>query len=109
MWTVCFGALISATYIIRVPIQRALQNKVVATTNYVLWSFWGNEPEVGLSQTNVRMITNITQNQQVSVKEKQGKTTTRLCPEANKRNETRVSQAVEEGQETLFKLFDLSQ
>ncbi len=109
MWVVTFGTLLSAVYIIRIPLQRALQKKVIATTKYVLWSSWGdNVTTESLSQTNVRMKVEGSQNQEARLEEKQGRISTRLCPDLNWRNETRVSASVEENQEALLGLFDIN-
>lgn len=41
-WTVTLTALLAAISLAQIPLKRAFQRKVAATTDYALWNYWGS-------------------------------------------------------------------
>lgn len=108
-WTVIFAALLAVSAMFQVPLKRALQKKIIDSTDYIFWKKWGQASELEHPEKNVRVQAKAEQQQKTMVSEdKTGKITTSLKaldPSKPTRVENRISSSVEEGAERLLDLF----
>ncbi len=44
-WAAVFAAVIAASLLIRVPVKRGLQGKIISVTDYMFWTKWGAGPQ----------------------------------------------------------------
>ncbi len=104
-WAVTFAVVLAAIVFIRMPLKRALQTRVMATTDYMFWTRWGNSTRQYKGETNTFVKTQASQDVNTTQSER-NKYITTTASSVNR--EDTVSSGVEEGAQPALKTIDLN-
>jgi hypothetical protein len=105
-WTATLAVVVAAVLFIRAPLKRALQTRMMATTDYMFWTRWGNSTQQYKGETNSYVKTQATQSFNTTQLERKDKHISSVA-ESKVREDT-VSSGVEEGAQPALKTFDLN-
>jgi hypothetical protein len=97
---------VAAVLFIRMPLKRALQNRIMSTTDYMLWTRWGNYTQQYKGETTNYVKTKAAQNVDTTQLERKDKHISSAAESSA--TEDTVSSGVEEGSQPALKTFDLN-
>ena len=104
-WVVTFSVIVAAVFMIRVPLNRALQAKVTGVTDYMLWKKSGQTPDQHKGDDNSFVKTKSDQSMNTAQLERKGYIKNNADSETN---ENSVSSNVEEGSQAVLKTVNLN-
>lgn len=106
MWVVTFGIVVAGLFFIRTPLKRALQGKIISSTDYLLWTSWGNSTDQYKGDESSHVKSKASQQQDTYIQEQRNKVIN--VGVSSSKAEQSASTGVEQGSEALLELYDLN-
>jgi hypothetical protein len=107
MWAVVFSAVLASLVLFRATFKRGLQNKIIGSTDYLIWEYWGNTTDQYKGDESSHVKSHANQQQDLAIRDMREKTVE--IHGVTTKTEDSASASVEQGSEAVLKLYDLNQ